>query len=68
MHLARSMSLRYGEFSVWLDAINVTNRANACCTEFEPTAPGAAVPGWANDSWQGRSVNLGLTWRWHRDP
>ena len=68
VHLARSMSLRYGEFSVWLDAINVTNRANACCTEFEPTAPGAAVPGWANDSWQGRSVNLGLTWRWHRDP
>ncbi len=60
-HLSRSILTRLGELSVWLEISNATNRNNACCAELSPST--GAPASWAPDSWPGRSVSLGFSWR-----
>jgi hypothetical protein len=63
VHLSRSLNTRLGEFALWLEITNATNRGNDCCAELAPVASSAALPTWSTDSWAGRSVNLGFSWR-----
>lgn len=60
-YLSRSLFTRVGEVSLWLEISNATNRGNECCAELSPLA--GATPAWATDSWPGRSVSLGFSWR-----
>ena len=60
-HLAERLDTRVGELSVWLDIANASNQSNECCAEFGPVI--GASPSWSIDTWSGRSVNLGLSWR-----
>lgn len=60
-HLARTLVTALGEVSVWLEITNAMNRGNECCAELAPLT--AATASWATDSWPGRSVNLGFSWR-----
>jgi hypothetical protein len=50
LHLAHNFPTPIGEFSLWLDLINATNRNNDCCAELAPLVPPAALPSWSTDS------------------
>jgi outer membrane receptor protein involved in Fe transport len=60
-HLAERLDTRLGEFSVWLDIANATNRGNECCAELAPVT--GSAPSWSTDSWPGRILDLGFSWR-----
>jgi hypothetical protein len=64
-HLSERLDTRLGELSVWLDIANATNHDNECCAELAPLT--GSSPSWSTDSWPGRSVNLGFSWRLQRD-
>jgi hypothetical protein len=60
-YLSRSLFTRLGELAVWLEVSDATNRGNDCCAELSPVT--GATPSWSADSWPGRSVTLGFSWR-----
>jgi len=60
-HLSERIDTRVGQLSVWLDIANATNRGNECCAELGPVT--GTSPTSSTDTWAGRSVNLGLSWR-----
>jgi len=66
LHLAHSLSTPVGELSLWIDALDATNRNNDCCSELSPLIAPSKLPGWSTDSWSGRSTNVGFTWRLQR--
>ena len=53
------------ELSVWVEAINSTNRRNPCCDRFfapEATQDTAITE---RDAWFARAFDVGFTWRFH---
>jgi hypothetical protein len=63
IRLARTVPLRLGDVLLWVDATNVTNRANECCTAYGQvdSMGNLAMP--ANNSWFPRTMNVGFDWR-----
>ncbi len=67
IHLAHSVPIFFGELSLWMEVANATSRSNDCCTDISAIVPPAVLPEWSTDSWSGRHVNVGFTWRLQRN-
>jgi hypothetical protein len=61
--VARTVPLRLGDVLLWVDATNVTNRANECCTAYGQVDSMDNLTMPANNSWFPRAVNAGFDWR-----
>lgn len=60
---ARTVPLRRGDVLLWVDATNVLNRANECCTAYGQVDSMGNLTMPANNSWFPRVVNVGFDWR-----
>ncbi len=67
LRVARSVPLKYGELTLWLDATNVSNRANECCVDLGPanSVTGMVVP--ETSHWLPRVIDAGFSWRLRRN-
>jgi hypothetical protein len=63
VRLARTVPLRFGDVLLWVDATNVTNRDNACCTAYGQVDSAGNLTMPATNSWFPRTVNVGFEWR-----
>jgi hypothetical protein len=54
LRLSTSVSLRYGELSLWVDATNITNRSNDCCVDLNSMSGPSAAPGIVDQIWSPR--------------
>ncbi|MFI4891125.1 MAG: TonB-dependent receptor plug domain-containing protein [Steroidobacterales bacterium] len=66
VRVARAMSFAQGDLSVWIDATNLTNRTNECCTQFGSTDLPQAQPLLQTVHWRPREINVGFSWRIRR--
>lgn len=66
LRLSRTVPLRYGELSLWLDATNITDRANDCCIDLNSTSREHTVLLMMDKTWSPRAVNVGFSWRVRR--
>jgi hypothetical protein len=67
LRITRTVPLTHGELSVWLDATNVSDRANECCTDLGSAnfMTGMAVP--EVNYWLPRLIDVGLSWQLRRN-
>jgi outer membrane cobalamin receptor len=63
IRLTRTVQLRLGDVLLWVDATNVINRANECCTAYGQVDSAGNLTMPANNSWFPRAVNVGFDWR-----
>jgi hypothetical protein len=63
VRVARTVPLRLGDVLLWIDATNVTNRANECCTAYGQVDSTGNLMMPATNSWFPRTVNVGFDWR-----
>jgi TonB dependent receptor/TonB-dependent Receptor Plug Domain len=63
VRVARTVPLRRADVLLWVDATNVTNRANECCIAYGKidSAGNLLMP--VTNSWFPRTVNVGFDWR-----
>jgi hypothetical protein len=61
--LARTVPLRFGDVLLWVDATNVINRDNECCTAYGQVDSAGNLIMPATNSWFPRTVNVGFEWR-----
>jgi hypothetical protein len=63
LRLGRTQDFAHGELSLWVDATNVTNHANDCCSQFGSLdqTPGQALL--ETVRWRPREINVGFSWR-----
>jgi hypothetical protein len=66
MRLSRTTPLRYGELALWLDATNITNRANHCCIDLNASSAQGTSMATTDNIWSRRAINVGFTWRLRR--
>ena len=66
LRLSRTVPLRFGELSLWLDATNITNRTNDCCIDLNSTGRQNTVLLMTDKLWSPRAVNIGFSWRVRR--
>jgi len=63
IRVTRAVPLRLGDVLLWVDATNVTNRANECCTAYGQVDSMGNLTMPANNSWFPRTWNVGFDWR-----
>jgi hypothetical protein len=63
LRLAQTMPLSYGELTLWVDATNVIDRRNQCCSGIAQADQATAVPTLATNNWLTRIINVGFTWQ-----
>jgi len=63
VRVARTVPLRLGDVLLWVDATNVTNRDNECCTAYGQVDSTGNLLMPATNSWFPRTVNVGFEWR-----
>ena len=63
LRLSTSVPLRYGELSLWVDAINVTNQSNDCCVDLISMNSSTGAPAMVDKIWSPRIINMGFSWR-----
>ena len=56
---------RLSDLELWMDLTNATDRANACCLHLIAPSPGQNMPAAEDNDWMPRTLNVGVTWRWH---
>ena len=62
---SRTRRFRQSDLELWLDLTNATDRSNACCLHLLSPVAGQNMPATENNDWMPRTLNVGLTWRWH---
>jgi len=62
LRISQIVPIAYGELTLWVDATNVTDRTNNCCTALSPEQPGT-VPATYTKTWLSRIINAGFSWR-----
>jgi outer membrane receptor protein involved in Fe transport len=62
LRMSQVVPIAYGELTLWVDATNVTDRTNDCCTGFSTAQPGS-MPATNTKTWLSRIVNAGFSWR-----
>jgi len=67
MRLARTLDFLHGELSLWVDATNITNRTNDCCTQFGSNDQTATETMLHIVHWRPREINVGFSWHLHRN-
>jgi outer membrane receptor protein involved in Fe transport len=60
--ISQVVPIGYGELTLWVDASNVTDRTNDCCTTVSPGQSGI-MPTANAKTWLARIVNAGFSWR-----
>ena len=65
VRLSTALPLSAGELSLWLDAINVTNRGNTCCVDLDSSSR-SGMPNVSYRMWAPRVVNVGFTFKVRR--
>jgi hypothetical protein len=67
LRVTRTVPLRYGELTLWLDTTNVSDRANECCVDLGPanSMTGMVVPDTSH--WLPRVIDVGFSWRLRRN-
>jgi hypothetical protein len=65
--LARTLSFAHGELSLWIDATNITNRVNECCSQFGSMDQTPTQTLLRTVDWRPRQINVGFSWRLHRN-
>jgi outer membrane receptor protein involved in Fe transport len=63
VRVARTMPLRLGDVLLWIDATNVMNRDNACCTAYGQVDALGNLTMPVTNSWFPRALNAGFEWR-----
>jgi hypothetical protein len=63
LHVSTTVPMHYGELSLWIDATNITGRANECCAELSSVNAAASPPTVLDKFWAPRVVNVGFSWR-----
>ena len=66
LRLTRITPLRYGELALWVDATNITNRANHCCIDLNANSAQGTSMATTDNIWSRRAINVGFTWRLRR--
>jgi hypothetical protein len=66
LRLSTSLPLAWGDFSLWFDAANITNRHNECCVDLYAMLDNPAHS--TTDLWAPRVVDVGFTLKWRRLP
>ena len=61
LRISKIVPIPYGELTLWVDAANVTDRTNDCCTGFSPEQPGN-IPATYTKTWLSRVINAGFVW------
>jgi hypothetical protein len=64
--VSRTFETSHGDLDLWVDATNLTNRANDCCTHFDITEQSAIYPLVQDLHWRPREFNFGFSWRVRR--
>jgi hypothetical protein len=67
VRLARTLSLAHGELSLWIDATNITDRANECCNQFGSMDQTPLQTLLRTVNWRPREINVGFSWRLHQN-
>ena len=67
LRVARELSFWSGDLSLWIDATNVTNHANECCSQFGAADQSGALPQVETLRWRPRELNVGFSWRVRRN-
>jgi outer membrane receptor protein involved in Fe transport len=62
LRMSQIVPIAYGELTLWVDAANITDRTNNCCTAFSPAQPGN-LPTTYTKTWLSRIINAGFVWR-----
>jgi outer membrane receptor protein involved in Fe transport len=62
LRISKIVPIAYGELTLWVDAANVTDQTNDCCTGFSPEQPGN-IPATYTETWLSRVINAGFVWR-----
>jgi hypothetical protein len=62
LRISQIVPIAYGELTLWVDAANVTDRTNDCCTAISPEQPGS-MPATDTKTWLSRIINAGFVWR-----
>jgi TonB dependent receptor/TonB-dependent Receptor Plug Domain len=62
LRISQIVPIASGELTLWVDAANVTDRTNDCCTSIGPEQPGG-IPAANTKTWLSRIVNAGFVWR-----
>ncbi len=63
VRLGRTLDFAQGELSLWVDATNVTNHANDCCSQFGSLDQTPGQPLLETLRWRPREINVGFSWR-----
>ena len=66
LRVSRDFVLRHGTLNVFVEATNLTDRANHCCTDFsfEPTGTGALGLSREYRDWLPLVPNVGVLWKY----
>jgi hypothetical protein len=62
LRMSQIVPTAYGELTLWVDATNITDRSNDCCTAFGPARPGS-LPATYTKTWLSRIINAGFVLR-----
>ena len=68
LRVTRTVALTHGELSLWLDATNLSDRANDCCVELESVNAMSGMAAPKVDYWLPRVLDVGFSWRMRRNP
>ena len=66
LRVSRTVPLRAGELSLWVEAANLTDQANQCCVDLNAVGPDNQQPSPTDKVWSPRSVNVGIEWKVRR--
>jgi hypothetical protein len=62
LRVSRSVPIAIGELALWIDATNITDKFNPCCTKLGVESP-SNTPILSTNAWLPRIINAGFTWR-----
>jgi hypothetical protein len=63
VRVAHTLSLPLGDLDLWIDATNLLNRGNPCCSSYAQVNGAGELAPPVTTAWFPRVVNLGFDWR-----
>jgi hypothetical protein len=62
LRVSQSVPIASGDLALWIDATNITNKTNPCCTNLGVESA-SNNPILSTNAWLPRIINAGFTWR-----
>jgi outer membrane cobalamin receptor len=63
VRIAHTLTLPLGDLDLWIDATNLLNRGNSCCSSYAQVNAVGELATPATTAWFPRVINLGFAWR-----